>query len=279
VASIDTAPQAEWTRRWRSARPFHYAKRTLRIFLLRFTDAYPDAWRADRAPLAGDVERFEALFEGSEVRFEELVTPYREEFRWPIGRIYNGAFQTIDAEIYHSIVRRHRPRHIVEIGSGHSTRFALDALRRNGAGRITCIDPNPWYTLPGAVEHIASKVEDVDLSLFDALEPSDILFIDSSHTTSEARFHAERILPRLRAGVLVQHHDILFPYANPWPDPGAYDEQGVVLDFYLDRPEDWEIGLGSAWLVYRHPHLVRRLIDSYRWAPVILASSLWTQRR
>jgi predicted O-methyltransferase YrrM len=266
-----------------SNRHLHYVKRALRVHLLHFTDGYLDQWRSDRAPLDVDAAaRYLHLFDGCETRFTELMRAWGGEHRWPVGRVYNGSFQTVDVELYHSMIRHHRPRHIIEVGGGHSSLFAAEALIRNGdGGHITCIDPDPYYRLPRGVrniEHIAAKVEEVDVALFEALGPGDILFIDSSHTNDEVQYHLDEILPRLARGVLVQHHDIVFPYANPWIDPTAQDEQGMLLAFYDGERRSFSVLCGAAFLVARFPHLVRRYVSSYRWVPVAIPGSLWTIR-
>ena len=58
------------------------------------------------------------------------------EFFWG-----NTHFSFTDAIAYYAMVRRLRPRRIVEIGSGSSTLVADAAIRRNGLGEIICIDP------------------------------------------------------------------------------------------------------------------------------------------
>lgn len=257
----------------------HYLKRALRVHLLHFTDDYAPEWRADRTPLMEDGERYAGLFTGSEERFEALVTPWLSEFDWSVGRAYNGAFQSVDAEAYHAMIRTHRPGLIIEVGGGHSTAFAHDALSRNGSGRLVCIDPDPFYRVPRDVEHRAQRIQEVDPALFEELGAGDILFIDSSHTTEEARYHVEQVLGRLRPGVLVHHHDFLYPYRAPWGSDGTMDEQGVLLDFYASHTGKDEVLFGSAYLVRHHPHLVRRLIRSSRWAPVVIPSSLWCRVR
>ena len=75
------------------------------------------------------------------------------------------------------------PGRIVEIGSGHSTRFMAQAVRDGGLPtRITCIDPAPRATLRKlAVEHRQALLRDADPGEFEALAAGDILFIDSSH--------------------------------------------------------------------------------------------------
>lgn len=178
------------------------------------------------------------------------------------------------------MVRKHQPGLIIEIGSGHSTHFAMDALHRNQRGRIISIDPEPRRSLPASVDHIQSKVEAVNLDLFDSLQANDILFIDSSHTTDEARYHCAAILPRLQPGVVIHHHDVTYPYnIYFYNDPQAYAEPDVLYDFYQAHQQSFEILVGDAYVRYRAPEVINRLIPSYAWNPSRIPGSLWARKR
>lgn len=49
----------------------------------------------------------------------------------------NEQFSHSDATLYYSLIRRFRPEHIVEVGSGHSTKLALKAIHDNGSGTFS----------------------------------------------------------------------------------------------------------------------------------------------
>src|SRR5882762_3214592 len=60
----------------------------------------------------------------------DTCLPYRDHYStFPLsangstGQFYldNGYFRSVDAELLYSIIRRRRPKHIVEVGSGFST--------------------------------------------------------------------------------------------------------------------------------------------------------------
>lgn len=231
------------------------------------------------APLRADLDRFGPLFEASERHFSELLRPWRSEFTWRVGRTNNGAFESVDAELYHSVLRTYRPECVVEVGGGTSSWFSREALRRNGAGEVVVIDPRPHVRLPRDVTSHRLRVEDADPGLFAQLGADDVLFIDSSHTTGEARYHVREILPRLARGVLVHHHDILFPYDRYYlDDPGTYGEPDVVLEFYEQNRDIYEVLVGAAYVRYRSPGLLTDLVDSYRWQPSRIPGSLWSRR-
>jgi predicted O-methyltransferase YrrM len=138
----------------------------------------------------------------------------------------NGFFERVDAEVAHSMVRMHKPRRIVEVGSGNSTLLLTAALRRNIAegypGELISIEPAPAKYLkggvPGMSQMIERPVQTVPLDLFRTLQANDILFIDSSHvvsTDSDVVHECLRILPELAPGVLIHFHDIFTPLDYP----------------------------------------------------------------
>ena len=259
--------------------PVCYTRGVLKLYFIKLFKAYPTGYREDTAPLIENFGRYEALFKDSEKNFEAILAPYVSEFKWFIGRIYNGAFESVDVELYYSMIRRYRPNLIIEVGSGHSTHFAMDAVKKNGTGHIISIDPEPRRKLPKGVEHIQSKVEDVDKNLFKRLVENDILFIDSSHTTKEAEYHVEEILPNLKKGVIIHHHDFLFPYAIYYHnDPTVFGEPDVLLNFYWRNAELWEVIVSASYVRYKNSELVRRLVNSYSWNPTRLPGSLWTRK-
>jgi predicted O-methyltransferase YrrM len=143
-------------------------------------------------------------------------------------------FPGLDAAAAYAIVRRERPRRVVEVGSGHSTRFMAQAVADGALDtQITCIDPAPRATLSRlAVRHVPALLQQADPAPIADLGAGDVLFIDSSHIampgTDVDKLFLD-ILPRLRSGVLVHIHDIALPdaYPAPWAWRG-YNEQLLV---------------------------------------------------
>jgi predicted O-methyltransferase YrrM len=191
---------------------------------------------------ARDYPALRPLFEAAEPGFADVLAAI-EEHGDELLRIAGGAgparfdqswFPRLDAAAAYALARREKPRRIVEIGSGHSTRFLARAVGDGGlATRITCIDPAPRATLAKLpVEHVPALLRDADAAWFDTLAAGDILFIDSSHIampgTDVDRLFLD-VLPRLAAGVLVHVHDVTLPEAYPaeWAWRG-YNEQLLV---------------------------------------------------
>jgi hypothetical protein len=157
---------------------------------------------------------------------------------------HNGSFPPLDAITYYGLIRTKKPRRILEVGSGNSTKMALLAAEQNSCTQISVIEPYPMESLKALAsrfEHVAfNKVEAAPLWLFDMLDSNDILFVDTSHVVnvgSEVNYIMFNILPRLRRGVMVHIHDIFLPYEYPkwWLDDRSmmWNEQYAWLAFLM----------------------------------------------
>lgn len=153
---------------------------------------------------------------------EDFEPPLEGDSNSPKGYFWkNGMFSYSDAMSYFAMVRRTRPRTIVEIGSGFSTLVAQEALRRNGTGRLVCIEPFPsqWLRqLPG-IELIEKPAQAFLASFFnETLADGDILFIDSTHTVkigSDCLHLYLRVLPNLIRDLAIHVHDVFLPLGLP----------------------------------------------------------------
>jgi hypothetical protein len=141
------------------------------------------------------------------------------------------------AALYHLLATR-RPRTYLEIGSGLTTMFAARAKRDHNLNtRIISIDPNPRGWVDGLCDEvIRSPFECGDLSLFDALEPGDFVFMDGSHRTfmnSDVTVFMLDVVPKLKPGVIVHIHDIALPEDYPHMFTKWYWSEQYILAAYL----------------------------------------------
>jgi hypothetical protein len=150
----------------------------------------------------------------------------------PQPRFDQAWFPTLDACAAYALVRQHRPARIVEVGSGHSTRFLAAALRD---GAITAIDPAPRADIARLprVTVVPRTVHYADPRVFADLRAGDLLFIDSSHILmpgSDVDLLFGRIMPMLPPDVLVHIHDITLPddYPAAWAWRNYNEQQGVI---------------------------------------------------
>ncbi len=248
-----------------------------------------------------DLEAMKALL-------SDLIDSYGSEFVAlpPHGEVkglgYGPGFPVVDALTTYLMVRELFPRRYVEIGSGLSTYYAWLAAAANvREGRpceMTCIDPFPTGRLreleAPAVKAIVSKVEAVDLRVFEALDAGDVLFIDSTHVLKlggDVAFLFLEVLPRLRPGVVVHVHDIHFPYNTPYPAEQyifrskwpLYRTEAMVLQAFLSFNREFEVVLSAPMIRHADETFLDRTIPGYR--PVEVEDydthfgSIWLRRR
>lgn len=230
-------------------------------------------------PLRPDVDRYSALFADACGNFERLVRPYSSEPNWPLGRIFNGMFESVDAMLYYSILRQQRPRSIIEIGTGNSAWFAFDAIGLNGLGHILAVDPAPRFPPPREIDWLKARVQDVPLTLFEDLVAGDVLFIDSSHRADEVEYHLRRILPVLAHGVLIHVHDFHFPFESEYgTDPHRSEETDAWLGLLSAPRAEYRVITCAPYVRYARPDLLRTLVPSYARTPSRPPWSLWVEK-
>ena len=131
------------------------------------------------------------------------------------------------------------------------------------------------------VEILESRVQDVPLSTFAALEPGDLLFIDSTHvlrTASDVCLELLEILPRLPSGVLVHIHDVFWPFEYPrdWVlDENRSWNELYALRAFLIGNREWRVLMFNHYFVQVER---ARIAASY---PEFLnnpGGALWLQR-
>lgn len=216
------------------------------------------------------------------------------------GRFYvvNGVYMAVDAHVYYCLVRHLKPKRIVEIGSGQSTRLAVDALETNrdrdgSPGHLTAIEPFPGDMLKelaeaGRVELIVAKVQDVGLELFESLGAGDILFIDSTHVLREGndvQFEYLELLPRLPDGVYVHVHDISLPrrYPKVYFDQGIYWNEQYLLQAFLAFNRRFETIWAGNYLLLKNPERMNSAFPEIaamreKW-PLSEPSAFWMRTR
>jgi predicted O-methyltransferase YrrM len=139
----------------------------------------------------------------------------------------NPSFKEPDAVILYSVIRNLKPQKIIEIGSGFTSALMLDINEKffNNSIDLTFVEPFPDLLLSLLKEEdktgfklIPEKTQDLDITLFDELNAGDLLFIDSTHvskTGSDVNTIFFEILPRIKKGVIIHFHDVVFPFEYP----------------------------------------------------------------
>lgn len=197
-------------------------------------------------------------------------------------RWHQDWFPGLDAAVAYSFVRSKKPKNILEIGSGHSTRFILKAIKDGNLDTsLTCVDPAPRAPFFSEKIYFFEKtIQSVDLKQLPELSEGDFLIIDSSHIAvsgSDVDIIVNQILPNLPKGVFVHFHDIFFPdhYPPAW-QWREYNEQLVISALLF----------GGRFEPVFSSHFVRRYLEEYIkrhdlcWIPVMpgaFESSLWLE--
>lgn len=171
----------------------------------------------------------------------------------------NGFLPALDAlTVMHAA--RSAKSTFFEIGSGNSTSAARAAIQHFGLDtRIISVDPEPREEIDLLCDEVLrSPVEEIDLDRITALEPGDVLFIDSSHRSfmnSDVTVLMLEVLPALKPGVLIGIHDILLPYDYPegWKKR-AYNEQYMLGAMLIANPGYFDITFANQWIAREGMH-------------------------
>ena len=186
---------------------------------------------------------------------KELEDMKLNEKKYEIKEFYinNGSFESGDAEFLYQIIRFFKPKNVIEIGSGNSTKIANKALIKNKSENKEdfshiCIEPYemPWLeTLD--IRVIRNTLENCEIEIPNKLEENDLLFIDSSHIIrpqGDVLKEYLDIIPRLKSGVIIHVHDIFTPrdYLDQWirEDVLFWNEQ-YLLECLLSNNQRYEI--------------------------------------
>jgi hypothetical protein len=203
----------------------------------------------------------------------EAFAPYHDDMpfadeRQPGLRYWfrNPAYSYTDAIFLHAMIRHHRPRRIIEVGSGYSSCVTLDTNERWFDNTIACTFVEPYPKLLRSllapddekrIEIIGERVQDVPVARFRELQGNDILFIDSTHvskTGSDVNYLFFEVLPALAPGVLVHVHDIFYPFEYPsrWVMEGRAWNENYLLRAFLQFNTAFRIELFANWLATFH---------------------------
>jgi hypothetical protein len=137
----------------------------------------------------------------------------------------NAYFRGVDALTLYCVLRDVKPKRVIEVGQGFSTRVSLAALSENGkesgvVPSMTSIDPYARFLkeVPAVNFQVIEKPLQESLEFLSGLNAGDMLFVDSSHVHkfgSDVEIFFDEVYPKIPAGVLIHIHDIFSPYNYP----------------------------------------------------------------
>jgi len=262
--------------------------------------------RRDRWDRPSEMVGVEWDLEAMKARLAELVARFGGEYQALPSyeeiktKGFGPGFTVVDAMLIYLTLRDLKPKRYIEIGSGFSTYYswlAATANRdRDGAPcDMHCVDPYPRRQvreLPG-VRVTASRVEDLDLGVFEALEAGDVFFIDTTHVLKlggDVAYLFLEVVPRLAPGVAIHVHDIHFPYNTPYPAEQyifntkwpSYWTEAMLLQAFLAFNDRFAIELSAPMIRHFDEDFLARTIPGYR--PVEVTDydthfgSIWLRR-
>ncbi|MGH6857460.1 MAG: class I SAM-dependent methyltransferase [Methylocella sp.] len=201
----------------------------------------------------------------------------------------NPAYSWGDGGILHAMLLKHRPKRVIEIGSGWSSACTIDTVEKylDWQSELTFVDPYPQLLRELVGEMVRDvrifecRIQIVPLEIFDDFERDDILFIDSTHilrTGSDVCFELFEILPRLASGVLVHIHDMFWPFEYPraWAvnENRSWNELYAIRAF-LTNNTDWRIVFFNDFFAKFEKEIIETT-----WPPFLRNSggALWLRR-
>jgi hypothetical protein len=210
--------------------------------ILSLIERHRDEYRA----FLRDLERLQPLI--SSIKFNDSEVEPTEPY-WN-----NPWLPPRDGAAFLRFILDGKPKRFMEIGSGNSTKFARLAVDHGKTGTtITSIDPQPRAEIDQICDRVIRKgLQDVDLGIFDELEAGDILSFDGSHrlfADSDVAVFFLEVLPRLKAGVIIQVHDIFWPndYPPSWGDR-FYSEQYMLGQLLILASDKIRILVANAFI-------------------------------
>lgn len=215
-----------------------------------------------------------------------LVTGSRLRYRFA-----NEFFSFGDGVVYFCMLHHFRPKQVIEIGCGWSSALLLDVdeLFFNKKTEIILIDPDldrlrRLMRSEDRIRIIEDVAQSQPVSLFEKLNDGDFLFIDSSHVAkygSDLLYIVFEILPRLRPGVVVHFHDIIWPFEYPdiWFANGRGWNECYFLRAFLQDNLNWRILFFNSFMESEHLSAYSAALPLVVESPINLLtmsnSSLW----
>jgi len=312
-----TAPElAVWTRHARAETPAELVRRFGESPICARTRGVPSFWPAGHyyspvvdptsvhgyvmkhraagldglAGIATDLPAMEALWARHTAALGALDLPRARD---PDRRfmLEGSPFPAGDAASLFLMMREHRPKRILEVGSGFSTAAALDFAERLALDPFTmrCVEPYPDLLKSLLRDGDAARVELIEKPVQDVsaeegvarLAPGDFLLIDSTHvlkTGSDVHHEIFTWLPRVPAGVLVHFHDCPFPFEYPdlWIMGRNYSwNEAYAVRAFLMFNQSFRI---EFWASLLRTRLGRALGEASPCHAENVGSSLWLRR-
>lgn len=272
-----------------------------------FHSPVPDLTDLEQRRVWDRVSRLEGIDfrpDTQEELLEDLGRNFGHECIWPATstedpyqfHTENVSFSYGCAAVLHGLLRKYRPRRVIEIGSGNSSLVIAGALSRNAEERkeaeYIIIDPYPMAILskglPCLTKLLEKRVELMEVEFFHRLEANDVLFVDSGHVVrmgGDVNFLILEVLPCLAPGVIIHFHDVSLPYeyAKAYattPSFRMFWTEAYLLQAFLSCNPRFEILLAVEYLMKERIEAFRSAFPYYD--PSVhkaISGSFWIRRK
>jgi len=222
----------------------------------------------------------------TQIKNLSLLKEYEDEYRrtggdeFGVDQAKMPSYAPINALALYSFIRHFKPKKIMEVGAGMSTKISSAAVTKNIEegfdGEFIVVEPYPSKQLQngymGLKRLIVEKVENLDVSIFLELKENDILFIDSSHTVKplgDVNYLFLTIIPQLNPGVIIHIHDIFFPmeylphhFFNHRLK--MFWQEQYLLHAFLMFNHEFQVMLSLSYLHFKHQNKLKELFSWYQ---------------
>ncbi len=229
------------------------------------------------------------FFDSIKEYYKEI--PFDYEKKDGLRYCYNNNFYPfLDAIFLYGMMRKVKPKRIIEVGSGWSSCLMLDTneLFFNNQINLTFIEPNT-ERLESLVKTqglknitlIREEIQKVDISIIKELQKDDILFIDSTHVSkigSDVNHLFFHVLPALNKGVYIHLHDIFFPFEYPekWIYEGRAWTENYLLRCFLQYNDTFEIVAMNTYLLEKYREEFYKDFPKYYESKI--SGSIWIKK-
>ena len=191
------------------------------------------------------------------------------------------------------MIRKFKPKRIIEIGGGISTHYAIQAISQNQNENnkfceLTCIEPYPFDELRKCrdkINLIEKKIQDVEMSTFEKLDEGDFLFIDSSHVGkigSDVNHIMLNIVPSLPQKSYIHFHDMYLPYTTTPEDHKVFNASCIwneilIVSSFLNFNKEYKVIQSQSIMHHRDPEKFNKSFPSYN-PKINFPSSMWVYK-
>ncbi|WP_443938121.1 class I SAM-dependent methyltransferase [Pedobacter sp. MW01-1-1] len=211
-------------------------------------------------------QKTEALEHLIVTEIPQLLQLSKEEKIVKLPYLDNYFFGIHDAAALSALMQHFKPKKLIEIGSGISTRY-MNFFKDKYAleTKITCIDPSPRVEIDAVCQQLINLPLELALEQnFFQLESGDFLFMDGSHYVFQGNDTLSfffKLLPSLPSGVIIHIHDVYLPYDYAMNvSSQLWTEQYLLAAIMMNGFNEYEV-LYAAYYESIHNPKIKQVLE------------------